>query len=243
MPTVEDAVKQHYRKIALFEGTEECCATGVEASDYSTEELASVPTGAYLGEGSGNPVRHAHLKPGETVVDLGSGAGIDAFLAANAVGATGHVVGIDMTAEMLERARDNARIGGYRNVEFRLASIEKLPVEDRSVDVVTSNCVINLSSDKKAVFDEAFRVLRPGGRLAVSDVITDGRMPEELKKNTELYCICVGGAMERSDYLKAIGDAGFSAVRVVSERPSTVKMPEGVEARPLAITLLAEKAR
>jgi arsenite methyltransferase len=241
MPTVEDTVKQHYRKIALSTGTQECCASNSETSDYSTEDLTGIPASAYLGEGSGNPVRHAHLKPGERVVDLGSGAGIDVFLAANAVGEDGYVVGIDMTPEMLERARDNARIGGYVNVEFHLANIEKLPVSDGSVDVVISNCVINLSSNKKAVFDEAFRILKPAGRLAISDVITDVRIPEELK-NEGLYCICVGGAMERSEYLKTIRDAGFSAISIVSERPSNVKMPAGVEARPRAITLLAEKA-
>jgi arsenite methyltransferase len=243
MSAIEEKVRQHYGKIALSMETDGCCsstlATG--SSDYSKEELAAVPAGAYLGEGSGNPVRHARLNEGETVVDLGSGAGIDVFLSANRVGPAGHVIGVDMTSEMLERAKANARIGGYENVEFRLSSIETLPIEDESADVVISNCVINLSSSKKAAFEEAFRVLRPGGRLAISDVITDGKVPEELKKDTGLYCSCVTGAMERTEYLQTIREAGFRGVEIVASRPSTVKMPAGVSAVPQAITLLAVK--
>jgi arsenite methyltransferase len=243
MSAIEDEVKQHYSKIALMMETDGCCsstlATG--SSDYSREELATIPVGAYLGEGSGNPVRYAALKPGEKVVDLGSGAGIDVFLAANRVGTDGRVIGIDMTSEMLERAKANARVGGYENVEFRLSSIETLPIDDESADVVISNCVINLSSSKKTVFEEAFRVLKPGGRLAISDVITDGKIPEELKKDTGLYCSCVTGAMERDEYLRTIREAGFRGVEIVASRPSTVKMPAGVSAVPQAITLLAMK--
>ena len=225
---------------------ESCCPSDsgtAQSSDYSKEELVSIPASAYLGEGSGSPVRHAGLKPGEKVVDLGSGAGIDVFLAANNVGTNGHVFGIDMTTEMVERAKENARKGGYRNVEFRLSRIEDLLLDEESVDVVISNCVINLSSSKKSVFEEAFRVLKPGGRLAISDVITEGRMPEELKKNTGLYCSCVTGAMEKREYLKTIRDAGFSSLRIVASRPSTVKLPPGVKAVPRAVTLVAKKRR
>lgn len=241
MPTLEDTVKQHYGKVALTLETESCCSDTQQASDYSQEELSSVPTGAYLGEGSGNPVRLAELKQGEKVLDLGCGAGIDVFLAANKVGPEGHVLGIDMTSEMIERAKENAKARGYTNVEFGLSKIENLPLEDESVDVVTSNCVINLSESKKAVFEEIHRVLKPGGRLSIADIITIGKMPEELKKDSTLYCSCVTGAMEKEDYLRTIQGAGFRGASIVALRPSTIKMPDSVEAEPRAITLIAKK--
>jgi SAM-dependent methyltransferase len=185
---------------------------------YSSEELKSIPEDADLGLGCGNPAALAGLKMGETVLDLGSGAGIDCFLAAAKVGPAGKVIGVDMTPEMLDRARDNARKNGYRNVEFRLGEIENLPAADNSVDVIISNCVINLSTDKPRVFREAFRVLRPGGRMMVSDLALKKPLPKALRESVEVYVACVAGALVKDDYLKAIRQAGFGDVEVVSEK-------------------------
>jgi SAM-dependent methyltransferase len=185
---------------------------------YSPEELAAVPEDANLGLGCGNPTALAGLKPGETVLDLGSGAGIDCFLAARKVGPAGHVIGVDMTPEMLDRARDNARKSGLDNVEFRLGEIENLPVADNTVDVILSNCVINLSTDKPRVFREAFRVLKPGGRLMVSDLALKKPLPPEIRGSVEAYVACVAGAMVKEDYLAAIRTAGFADVQVVGEK-------------------------
>ncbi|NPV59865.1 MAG: arsenite methyltransferase [Actinobacteria bacterium] len=199
-----------------------CCGAGL-AEDisskigYSTEELESIPEGANLGLGCGNPVALASLKDGETVLDLGSGPGLDCFLAANRVGENGRVIGVDMTPEMLERARENARRGGYQNVEFRLGEIENLPVADASVDVVISNCVINLSPDKPRVFREAFRALKPGGRLMVSDIVLEGELPPAVRESAAAYVGCISGAMGREDYLNTIREAGFVEVEVVEE--------------------------
>jgi SAM-dependent methyltransferase len=184
---------------------------------YSEDEIAAAPEGANLGVGCGNPGAIERLHPGETVLDLGSGAGFDAFLAARAVGPTGRVIGVDMTDAMLERARENARRGGLRNVEFRSGAIEALPVEDASVDVVLSNCVINLSPEKGRVFREAFRVLRPGGRLQVSDIVLERPLPAALRASVEAYVGCIAGASLREDYLRDIREAGFGDVRVESE--------------------------
>ncbi|WP_374711576.1 arsenite methyltransferase [Symbiobacterium terraclitae] len=192
-----------------------CCGTAVELSElgkilgYSDDELAAVPTGANLGLGCGNPQAIANLKPGETVLDLGSGAGFDCFLAARQVGEGGRVIGVDMTPEMLSRARDNARKGGYPNVEFRLGEIEHLPVADNSVDVIISNCVINLSPEKAQVFKEAFRVLRPGGRIAVSDMVTSAPLPPEVRADVALYAACVAGAATVDELRTMLADAGF----------------------------------
>jgi SAM-dependent methyltransferase len=184
---------------------------------YGDEELEAVPEGANLGVGCGNPTAIDRLRSGEVVVDLGSGAGMDAFLAARQVGPTGRVIGIDMTDAMLEKARENARKGGYTNVEFRKSFIEALPLEDESVDTILSNCVINLSPEKDKVFREAYRVLRPGGRLMVSDVVLERLLPEEIMQSVDAYIGCVGGASLRSVYLQTIRDAGFSEVRVDRE--------------------------
>ena len=184
---------------------------------YSDEELTSAPEGANLGLGCGNPVALASLAEGETVLDLGSGAGFDCFLAANRVGKRGKVIGIDMTPEMIEKARENARKGNYENVEFRLGEIENIPAGDNSVDAVISNCVINLSPDKKRVFNEAFRVLKPGGRLMVSDIVLLKELPDFIKNSVAAYVGCISGAMMRDEYIAAIREAGFREVKVIDE--------------------------
>jgi len=184
---------------------------------YTEEELETVPEGANLGLGCGNPVALASLKEGETVLDLGSGAGFDCFLAASRVGNRGRVIGVDMTPEMLEKARENARKGNYTNVEFRLGEIESLPVADNSVDIVISNCVVNLSPDKKRVFAEAFRALKPGGRLMISDLVLLKELPDFIKNSIEAYIGCVSGAILKDEYLRVIKAAGFQDVKIVDE--------------------------
>ncbi len=184
---------------------------------YTKEDLAKVPEESNLGLGCGNPAAVASLKEGENVLDLGSGAGIDCFLAANKVGPSGKVIGVDMTPEMVDRARENARKNGYSNVEFRLGEIEHLPVADNSVDVIISNCVINLSPEKDRVFQEAFRVLKPGGRMLVSDLVLSKPLPEALRESAEVYTACLAGAMLKEDYLREIQAAGFGKVEVVSQ--------------------------
>jgi len=221
-------VREGYAKVALQNssccgGASSCCGTSDPAQDismkigYSEEELKAVPEGANLGLGCGNPVAIASLKEGETVLDLGSGPGLDCFLAAEKVGDTGKVIGVDMTHEMLEKARENADKGNYLNVEFRLGEIENLPVADNSVDVVISNCVINLSPDKERVFEETFRVLKPGGRIMVSDVVLSKELPDFLKNSDEAYIGCISGAPLKDEYLKTIENAGFKEVEIVSE--------------------------
>jgi len=189
-------------------------ATASLAIGYSPEELAAVPEGANLGLGCGNPQAIAALQPGETVLDLGSGAGFDAFLAAQAVGAKGRVIGVDMTPEMIAKAQRNAAAGGYGNVEFREGEIENLPIADATVDVIISNCVINLSPDKPAVFREAYRVLRPGGRLAISDVIALAPIPGHLRQDWELYTGCVAGASTVESIHELLLASGFREIRI-----------------------------
>ena len=202
---------------------------------YTEEELKAIPEGANLGLGCGNPVAIASLKEGDTVLDLGSGAGIDCFLAANKVGLNGRVIGVDMTAEMLEKARENARKVESNNVEFRLGEIEHLPVADNFVDVVISNCVINLSPDKGQVFSEAYRVLKPGGRLMVSDIVLTKQLPEAIVNSIEAYIGCVAGAVLRDTYLEAIEAAGFKEVTVIDE----VRFPADILANdPVAKSLV-----
>jgi len=185
---------------------------------YSAEELQAIPEEARMGLGCGNPTALASLKEGEVVLDLGAGGGIDCFLAAVAVGKTGKAIGVDMTPEMLHRARDNARNGGYDNVEFRLGEIENLPVADNTVDAVISNCVINLSPEKARVFEEAYRVLKPGGRVMVSDIVLTRELPEDVRDSLAAYAGCVAGASMKADYLATIANAGFRNVEVVSEQ-------------------------
>jgi len=220
-------VKEGYAKIATQGvsccSSSSCCGNTGLAKDisksvgYSDEEINIVPEGANLGLGCGNPVAIASLKEGDVVLDLGSGAGFDAFLAAQKVGERGRVIGVDMTPEMLEKARANAQKGNYKNIEFRLGEIEKLPVEDNSVDVIISNCVINLSPDKESVFKEAFRVLKPGGRLMVSDLVLIKNLPDIVKESVEAYVGCLAGAIMKDDYLSFIKKAGFRDIEVVSQ--------------------------
>ena len=184
---------------------------------YTDEEMQAVPSGANLGLGCGNPTALASIKEGETVLDLGSGAGFDCFLASNKVGPNGKVIGVDMTEEMLAQARANALKGGYKNVEFRQGEIEKLPVEDNTIDVIISNCVINLVPSKERAFKEAFRVLKPGGRLMVSDIVLLKKLPGFVRESVEAYVGCISGAMMKDKYLDAIKSAGFKKVQVVDE--------------------------
>ena len=227
---VKKIVREGYAKVAKKQ-TSCCDATPTSCScsttptneelsrriGYSEQEMNAVPEGANLGLGCGNPTALASLKEGETVLDLGSGAGFDCFLAANKVGKNGKVIGVDMTPEMLDKARENARKGKYGNVEFRLGEIENLPVPDGTVDIVISNCVINLSPNKKRVFEEAFRVLKPNGRLMVSDIVLLKELPEIIRKNVQAYIGCVAGAEMKNKYLRMIQDAGFQQVNVIEE--------------------------
>jgi SAM-dependent methyltransferase len=181
---------------------------------YSTEDINSVPEGANMGLGCGNPVALASLKAGETVVDLGAGGGFDCFLAAKEVGATGQVIGVDMTPEMVQKARLNAEKIGADNVDFRLGEIENLPVADNSADIIMSNCVINLSPDKSSVYRDAFRILKPGGRLAISDIVATAKLPEEIQKDLALVSACVGGAATIDDTVAMLKEVGFQDVTV-----------------------------
>lgn len=231
---IKKVVRNGYAKIAKQDSS--CCAPvysccgGVDIVDavdmaqgiskkigYAEEELKAVPEGANLGLGCGNPVALASLKEGEVVLDLGSGAGLDCFLAAKKVGKKGKVIGVDMTPEMIEKARENAMKGGYENVEFRLGEIESLPVGDNFVDVIISNCVINLSPDKRRVFSEAFRVLKPGGRLMVSDLVLLKELPDFIKNSVEAYVGCLSGAILKDEYIEGIKEAGFRDVRIIDE--------------------------
>jgi len=201
-------------------GARSCCGPEASATVISADQLyemdvSDLPTEVTgLSLGCGDPVTLASLEPGQTVLDLGSGGGIDCFLAAKQVGETGHVIGVDMTATMVEKARANKTKMGVENVEFRLGEIEHLPVADETVDIVISNCVINLSPDKPQVFRDAFRVLRPGGKLSVSDIVTDGPLPEEIKSSMSAWAGCVAGALDASDYIAAIESAGFTDVEL-----------------------------
>jgi len=199
------------------------CCEGVSLDEigkrigYTDEELGEVPKGSNLGLGCGNPIASASVNEGETVLDLGSGAGFDCFLVANKVGETGKVIGVDMTPEMVEKAQENAKKGGYKNVEFKLGEIEDLPVDDNSVDVLISNCVINLSPDKGKVFQEAFRVLKPGGRMIISDMVLLKELPEFIRSSVKAYVGCVAGAVLKDEYLRLIEKAGFVNISVLRE--------------------------
>jgi len=224
------AVRSYYAARAAGKG---CCAERAAAAPrspapgYGIEELSSLPDGTDLGLGCGNPLSAADVRPGETILDLGSGAGIDCFLAARIAGPEGRVIGVDMTPEMIERARRAAarqaeaaaaERSGFAPVEFRLGDIEHLPVADQTVDVIISNCVVNLALDKAAVFSEAFRVLKPGGRLCISDIIAEQQMPREAAEDPELYAACVSGAIPAAEYRAALTIAGFTRVAIEPKR-------------------------
>lgn len=250
---IHDAVRERYGELArTFDAEKEgaaCCAPSCCKSetapqpaspDYTPEEILSVPKGAYLGAGSGAPVKHLGLKPGEVVIDLGAGAGMDSFLAANAVGPTGAVHGFDLTPDMLERARRNAQSGGYKNVSFQQSDIEHLPLSPGTADAATSNCVINLTPDKGAVYKEISRVLKPGGRFAIADIVLRGE-PAAIQAFRERsdkasWCACTSGALREEDYLAAIRAAGFDDVRIVAERPAEAQPGQGVASVGVTIT-------
>jgi SAM-dependent methyltransferase len=231
---IKEMVRTRYSSIAAAASAESgCCASttsccGPAATPdaksmrmgYSAEELAAVPEGANLGLGCGNPQAIANLKPGETVIDLASGAGFDCFLASGQVGETGHVIGVDMTHEMLKKARENAAKIGAQNVDFRLGELEHLPVADNTADVILSNCIINLVPDKAQVFREALRVLKPGGRLAISDVVSQASLPAKLKDDPALLCGCIAGAATVPETKTWLAEAGFVEVRVTPKAES-----------------------
>lgn len=230
---IKKAVRNKYGAIAgALSGGCGCSCSGdghdpkqaSKAVGYSDNQMSAVPEGANLGLGCGNPTALASLSSGETVLDLGSGAGFDCFLAAREVGETGFVIGVDMTPEMIDKARGNAANGGFRNVEFRLGEIENLPVADSAVDAIISNCVINLAPDKAAVFREAYRVLRPGGRIMVSDVVLKAPLPEALVGNMSALVGCVSGAITLDSYLAMIQEAGFGAAEVLEQKADQARI-------------------
>ncbi|MBY8986203.1 MAG: arsenite methyltransferase [Candidatus Lokiarchaeota archaeon] len=208
---------------------------------YSEEELKSVPDGANLALGCGNPTAHASIKEGETVLDLGAGGGLDCFIAANKVGKTGKVIGVDMTPQMIDRARENAKKGNYENIEFRLGEIENLPVANDAVDLIISNCVINLSPNKERVFNEAFRVLKPGGRMMLSDNVLLKELPDIIKENKDAYVGCISGAIMKDRYLELIEEAGFQDVEIMEE--STFSTIDFLLDDPIVKTALEEQGR
>lgn len=254
---IKKSVKRGYAKIAKTEGS--CCSCGGSCSPsatdlsknvgYDDKDLNAVPEGANLGLGCGNPIALASLKKGEVVLDLGSGAGFDCFLAARKVGKSGRVIGIDMTPEMVKKARGNASRGGYDNVEFKLGDVERLPVADDSIDVIISNCVINLSPDKQKVFREAFRVLKHGGRMMISDLVLIKPLPAPVKNSVEAYIGCLSGAILRNDYIGHIKVAGFERIEVVdeaafpSENITGIADPDDIAASIVSIKISASKPK
>ncbi|KAA3656104.1 MAG: methyltransferase domain-containing protein [Calditrichaeota bacterium] len=231
-----NVVRKNYADIAETDG-QSCCCGDQKVPDfkeisrglgYSQEELDAVPEGANMGLGCGNPQAIASLKPGEKVVDLGSGGGFDCFLAGKSVGETGAVIGVDMTPEMIGKSRENAEKMGVENVTFRLGEIEHLPVADNTIDVVMSNCVINLSPDKPQVYREALRVLKPGGRLAISDIVATAELPTEARENMELYSACMAGAPLLDDLEKILKEAGFSDILIQPNEASKEFIKEWV---------------
>ena len=217
--SIHEAVREHYAEriknnASCCGSSSDCCST--DSNLYPADLLATLPDGeSTVSYGCGDPITLASLQPGQTVLDLGSGAGLDCFFAAKKVGETGHVIGVDMTPEMIERARSSAKRLKLSKVEFRQGYLEDLPVEAGTVDVIISNCVINLAPDKSKVFTEAFRVLKPGGKLAVSDIVTDGPLPESIKKSLSAWAGCVAGAVEANEYVDMMKSVGFSDISIV----------------------------
>ena len=269
---IKEKIKERYGKIALVGNTDSCCMPSTSSSSccgsssssdsniridiaedssllssvknigYDTKELESIPESSVLGVGCGNPIKFAHIKEGDTVVDFGSGAGIDVFLAANIVKEKGKVIGIDMTEEMLQRAKDNSIKYGYKNVEFRHGDIEnKVPVEDNTIDVVTSNSVINLTSNKTNAFKQIYRILKPKvGKMVISDLVTD----KEIAANTvnaESWCSCIDGALTKDNYIKSIKEAGFTTIEFLDEKPYLQIEQEGSGRKITSLTIKAIK--
>lgn len=246
---VKEYVKKRYGEIAQSEAS--CCSScgcGSSATDaalrigYSKEDLGNIPEASSMGLGCGNPVALASLKEGEIVLDLGSGGGIDIFLAAKKVGKKGRAIGVDMTEEMINRAMATASKYGHKNVEFRLGEIENLPIEDESVDVVISNCVINLSPDKEKVFQEAYRVLKPCGRIMISDLVTERELPEEVRKSFDAWAGCIAGALEKNEYLNTIRRAGFKNVKIASESTYNIDVSQESSIRITSVQVEACKS-
>jgi len=246
---ISQFIKARYGKIARGEVTFCCPTCGPTTVDqclvvgYTEEDLNSVPDLAILGVGCGNPAALAELKEGETVLDLGCGAGIDVFLAAKRVGERGRVIGVDMTEDMVAKGSKLAKQHGYGNAEFRLGEIENLPLDSDSVDVIISNCVINLTRDKRASFREAYRVLKPGGRILIADLVTEGHLPEDIRKSFEAWADCLAGAMEREEYLQTIRRANFTEVTIVSQRPyEAQEMDERLRGKIISVNVRAFKS-
>ncbi len=261
---IKNSVRKGYAKIVQQDSSccttaSSCCTSGASAREisknigYTEEDLQAVPEGSNLGLGCGNPIALASLKEGETVIDLGSGAGFDCFLAAEKVGASGRIIGIDMTPEMIDKARENAEKSDHENVEFRLGEIENLPAADNTADIVISNCVINLVPDKSRVFKEAFRALKPGGRLMVSDIVLTKELPEAVKNSIEAYIGCLSGAAMMREYLETIETAGFQDVKVTGETsipieymandPTAQALMETLDLTPETVKELGESIR
>ena len=241
---IRTVVRKSYAEVAKRGSADFCCSPSTCDAEavipienfskhmgYSEEQVLGVPEGANMGLGCGNPQAIAALQPGETVVDLGCGGGFDCFLAAQQVGQTGRVIGVDLTPDMISKARENARKGSYTNVEFRLGEIEHLPVADQAVDVIISNCVINLSPDKLDVYREAFRILKPGGRLAISDVVATAPLPPEIKDDLALVSGCIAGAATINEIEEMLLEAGFQDIRILTQEESREFIREWVPGR------------
>lgn len=255
---IKDNIKKRYGELAKANcsscssslNTLSCCPSSSCESPpqyvawklgYSPDEIESIPENSVSGLGCGNPVALASLKEGQTVLDLGSGGGMDVFLASKKVGQNGKVIGVDMTQEMVEKAKATAIENDYKNVEFRLGEIEALPLKDEVVDVIISNCVINLAPDKIKVFKEAYRVLKPNGRLMVSDLVTIGELPEEVRKSFDAWAECIAGALEKKDYLNKITEAGFSKIKIISQKPYNIDVSKDLKGKIISIQVEAHK--
>lgn len=245
---VKKHVKERYAKIANSNQSwcsSSCCQPSSQDIShiigYSKNDLENIPEDSVLGLGCGNPVALASLRQGEVVLDLGSGAGIDVFLASKKVGNNGKVIGVDMTKDMIKKAQKIAKQKGYKNVKFKLGEIEALPIEDNSIDVVISNCVINLCSDKEKAFREIFRVLKPEGRVMISDLVTKEELPDEVRKSFDAWAECIGGALQKEIYLKIIRNAGFSDIEILSETPYSIDVSKEIKGKILSISVKALK--
>ncbi|UCG44535.1 MAG: arsenite methyltransferase [Candidatus Bathyarchaeota archaeon] len=245
---VKEFVKKRYGEMA--EQGASCCSSCDTTSSlaelgkkigYTDEDLQNVPEASNMGLGCGNPVAFAALKEGDTVLDLGSGGGIDVFLAAKRVGPTGKAIGVDMTEAMVTKAKATAEKYGYDNVEFRLGEIENLPLEDNSVDIIISNCVVNLALDKEKVFREAFRVLKPGGRIMISDLVTEGDLPKDVKQSFDAWAGCIAGALEKQKYIDTIRKAGFKRVKIVSEAAYDIDVQDDLKGKIISVKVEGQK--